>query len=741
MNGTAARFLRLGLGLSGLVFAGSMLTAQTAKPAAHGIPLPTDWSHSHLIFTNPGSRTGSGTQAARVSADPRYQQQIHRRNDRFALPPSEAAAAKVVAATKGREHSRKFKRDWAEDLGTGGTVGAGNYPAKFVFRSDTANCGDVAAPDYVVYSTGLASSPTQASIVGFDNLYSGCPVGDIPTIFWAYDTTAAGTPGTVRTSPALSDDGSQIAFVQTDGAGAATLVLLKWSASATATVATPVAPTLSTNAAYRACAAPCMTTFALHNLGVFTDDITSSVFYDFSDDTGWVGDSRGFLHKFTGIFKATPAEATLPWPVHLNPGNPLPLTSAIHDYASGKVFVEDRGGFLYSVDSSTGAFVQSAQLDFGFGFVQGPIVDSSNDFVYVFSSSDGTGAGGTDTCRPNACTAVYQLPVNFIAGATGQQEQVGSSTIAPAIPNPFHIGAFDSNYYNSTDATGSLYVCGDTWGPATLYQIPISAGAFTAIFGLGIKVTQLTAGEVAPPWAPCSSVTDLYNPNAAGGPTEHLFVSVQSAGISDACGGFGCLMNLVDTPWQPSTTYTVGQEILSFDLLHIEVVTTAGTSGALMPIWTSTSGAITTDGTVTWLDQGALTASTTPSWAFNTTYALPTTLALDSNGNIEISTTPGISGATPPVWSTVPGTTTVDGTVVWTNAGRVTTFGLGVSGGTGGIIVDNTVGDVTLLGASQIYFNTLADQPCGRNRHRGLCNTSIAAGVTISGKQCRNEVQ
>jgi hypothetical protein len=50
MNGTATRFLRLGVSLSGLVVLGWVLTGQAAKPARHGIPLPTDWSHSHVIF-------------------------------------------------------------------------------------------------------------------------------------------------------------------------------------------------------------------------------------------------------------------------------------------------------------------------------------------------------------------------------------------------------------------------------------------------------------------------------------------------------------------------------------------------------------------------------------------------------------------------------------------------------------------------------------------------------------------
>ena len=80
MNGTATRFLRLGVSLAGLVTLGWVLTGQAAKPVRHSVP--TDWSHRHLIFSHPRS----AEQAARVSQDPRYLQQVYRRQQRLALP-------------------------------------------------------------------------------------------------------------------------------------------------------------------------------------------------------------------------------------------------------------------------------------------------------------------------------------------------------------------------------------------------------------------------------------------------------------------------------------------------------------------------------------------------------------------------------------------------------------------------------------------------------------------------------
>jgi hypothetical protein len=93
-------------------------------------------------------------------------------------------------------------------MGTGATVGAGNYPAKFSFSLTTANCASAAQPDFVVYSTGLAGSVTRANIVAYDNLYSGC-TGTVPTVYWAFDTGAK-----IQTSPVFSRDGKQIAYAE-----------------------------------------------------------------------------------------------------------------------------------------------------------------------------------------------------------------------------------------------------------------------------------------------------------------------------------------------------------------------------------------------------------------------------------------------------------------------------------------------------------------------------------------------
>ena len=140
--------------------------------------------------------------------------------------------------------------------------------------------------------------------------------------------------------------------------------------------------------------------------------------------------------------------------MQVNPNSPTALTSPIHDNASGNVFVEDVGGFLYLINSTTAAVTKSGRLDFGVGLGQGPIVDSTAGLVYVFASSDGTGSctGGAD------CSAVYELAISFPAGGTGSEVVVGDSTVSGyclkgdlVVPEKAGLAAFPwRNVFSST---------------------------------------------------------------------------------------------------------------------------------------------------------------------------------------------------------------------------------------------------------------------------------------------------
>ena len=487
MRKNQRRFLWLGISILGVLTLSPALLGQSTPDREVAVPVVTDWSSRQLIFSKPAT----AEQARRVEQDPRYLQQQYRQSpaslreaeiDGALAPELRYSSELGISRERQRTHRNPgIDKDWSLDLGSSATVGATNYPAKISFRGTNAACaGGAGQPDIVVYPTGLLGSGSQASIVAFDNLYSGCSGdGTVPTVYWAYDTG-----GTITTSPVFSADGTQVAFMQTDGVGNGSLVLLKWAASG-GTVGGPVAVPRKRNSDYPGCSAPCMTSVLVEDgTGTQHPDSKSSVFYYYSGDTAYVGDDAGWLHQINPVFNGVPAEAgTGGWPVQVNPGAATALTSPVYDQVSGFAFVTDVGGFLYRVGPITAAVATaSGQLDVSFsegggGIVQGPIVDSTAELVYVFASSDGSGSctGGAD------CTAVYQLAADFAGNDFGSEAVVGNSTVEPAAPSPMYIGAFDSTYENSVNATGNLYVCGNTGGDPTLYQVPIAAGAFGTV--------------------------------------------------------------------------------------------------------------------------------------------------------------------------------------------------------------------------------------------------------------------
>jgi len=696
MNGSAARFFRLGVSLSGLMVLGWVLTGQAAKPEAQGIP--TDWSHSHVIFSKPAS----AEQEREVGQDPRYWQQRYRREIPREFPRERF---QITAASTGPAASAFPGGLWEENMGSAGIPGGGNYAAKYSFSLTAANCASAPQPDYVVYSTGLLGSGTQASVVGYDNIYSGC-TAPVPRIYWAYNTG-----GLILTSPVISLDGTQVAFVQTSGSptGNAGLVLLKWKASTTETITSPGVPSSVTAAQYLTCVAPCMTEVFLHTgTGGNLDDRTSSPYYDYTNDIVWVGGAGGWLHKITGVFKGTPTEVSSGgFPVSVNAtGNAL--SNPVYDHTSQNVFVGDvaaGGGFLYRVPSAGGAATASARLDFSVGLVEGPLLDVTGGLVFVFASSDGT----TGCTGGVACSAVYELSRTFASGSSGTKVAVGSSS---ANPNPMYIGAFDSAYYNSSNATGDLYVCGNTGSYPTLYRVPITAGLMTTPVP-GAALTPVTRTPA------CSPVTDFPNPNASVSKAELLFFSVQNFG--HGCANKGCLMNFVDLPWQPTTHYNFGQEILvlrtATNLAYISVALNSGTTGTTQPVWSNVVGAKLVDGGVTWLNQGLTTVTALAGWTANHTYGLQARI-LDTNRNVEVTTQAGRSGLTQPTWNTTIGGPTTDNAAIWINAGPWPSSGLTVTGGTGGLIVDGTS---TATGASQVYFFNLTNQACTTSGGTGIC--------------------
>lgn len=680
------------LAIVALITAGSFGQQQTQL--GH-IGIPHDWSHHALVFSQPTTPSS----AVAIQQNARYWQQYYWRKAVVAGNPlaTEAVVSPipipvfpVPPAKPGPVHN-----DWQVSLGAGGTSGAGKYPAKFTFD---VNAAPSCTNDFVAYTTSLAGT-SAASIVAFNNLYStqgsagGLCNTNGPNVMWSYKTNTS-SAGAVLTSPALSEDGTKIAYVESGSSSGTILHILKWK-SGEGGIASPMAPD-STPSTWSACSSGSSCIFNLtFSGGTSITDTNSSPFVDYATDSIYVGDNTGHLHKFTNVFGTinpgtAPAESGTPF-IALT--NAHVLTSPVYD-GNGNVFVAagnsscgsaSNGCTLYKVvvgtspsqstagcynNNGTGCSVAAP------GFTDAPIVDPSSAYVYAFVMNDGS----SSCTSSNACTYVYQWPTSSITGSP-TKAQVGTAASSGG-SQTISQGDFDNAFY--TGNTGKLYVCGNTYGPPTLYQIAITSG---------VMATTTTALPALTSGSPnCSPITEFYNSNTN---SDWIFLGVTNSGLPTGCSSGGCIMSFVITQWTAATKFAIGQEILDSNR-NIEVVTTAGTSGSSAPSWSATKGAtITNDGGVHWINQGPLLindATNYPAWIASHSYTSDTVI-LDSNGNIQMATTAGTSNSSAPTWNTTPGATTSDHTVTWTNVGLPANLAAAATGGTSAIVIDNVAPD------------------------------------------------
>lgn len=367
--------------------------------------------------------------------------------------------------------------------------------------------------------TGTAGQPT---IIAFNQLYSSCGASStqpIPSTYWSYNT---GAGAIADTSPVVSINGDQVVFTQRSGGGVASLVVLKWSSTqSVGTVGAPTVPTSVVASAYRACTAPCMTVLPFSGN---PNNTNSSPFYVYGSDVLFVGDDSGRLHKFSGVFSGTPAEAGSPWPVNVASGDGL--SSPVYDFGTGLVFVmssahDGNGARLYSVDGN-GAVNSSGTLsNNNSGPSDSPIVDSQAQKVYAF-----VGIDTSSSCGGKACSAIFQFSTaSAISGLTTPRVQVGQADTGNS--TLFH-GAFDDTYYSSASSdspSGGLYVCGSQAGSTTtptLWKIPITNNSM----GAPVVGPRLAGGGRT-----CSPVMEVKN-----GANDFIFMSVDGA----AAGSTGC---------------------------------------------------------------------------------------------------------------------------------------------------------------------------------------------------------
>lgn len=122
--------------------------------------------------------------------------------------------------------------------------------------------------------------------------------------------------------------------------------------------------------------------------------------------------------------------------------------------------------------------------------------------------------------------------------------------------------------------------------------------------------------------------------------------------------------------WWPNVTIVTSSPTGPYSIIdtngNVEFANTGGTTGAVVPTWSTVPQTNTTDNGVTWGEISA-PVNWTPSTAFFNTSAAGA--VIDSNGNLQVVQTGGTSGASVPTWNVTFDGTTTDGTVTWLNMG------------------------------------------------------------------------
>lgn len=659
--------------------------------------LPDDWTHHHLVFHDPGTaedalRNGKYDEWFRIVNDPRYVMQQMKRDQ----PASGSAADDVARFEEARRDARErdrdrwqfdghktsgqpaINKDWSMALGGSGTkVGAGMFPAKYNFSTTAAvNCASAATPDFVVYNTSVAGSTTQASVVAYDNLYSGC-TGQVPSVYWAFNTG-----GTAVTSVVLSYSGAQLAFMQTPSSGSAQLVLLTWKAA-------PTGHTLTSGTTNIANGSKNFTTTTgltamdvgavITGTGIPTGDSIATV----------TSTTAGTLtNQATG--NGTSGESLV---ISANPGHPDTLTSV----GAGSYYGCMAPCMVTLPLTGTGTRTDT---------VSSPYYDYNSDTLYV-----GDASGGLHKFHP----VFNGTPAEIISGSA---PWVTLGTTAVTSP------VYDSTTGNvfAGDASGYVYSVNASGGVTKSFQVAVSPGI---VDGPLIDSTNHQLYVIA------STDTNASN-------TGSESTCAPSGNVYETCNG------IINLP----TTFTATTKFLE-SVIGVSPANTLYDGAFDNLYWTTGTGNLYSVGGNGNNEPKLMETPITTAGIANTSIAcansggLPNCSDLRCANNIDNPVT-NAAAAGSPVTEILNGSTdyifasvTASGNLThcsgaclysWNVAsklgsGAAPLAGGNVTGGTSGIIIDNTDGTT---GASEIYFSTLANATCTTSGNVGATNTGCA---------------
>lgn len=485
-----------------------------------------DWSHRHLVYPRVGPIHNliaiQHDQRALFSWQDSWRREWRRGRNPWRLHRSEPMS----------------QIDWSIPLGAG-TTAQDMFPAKFTFDK---NATPLCASDFVVFAVNATAGAAQPNLVAFNNLYSGtagstgicnAPAdsrtasvgvddGVSATTLWSYSIKAAG--GQVSTSPALSLDGTKVAFVETAAATTAHFHVLAWRTGdgVPTNLQAPATAPLQITSGFDA-NAPVAASGSVTDLALGTNsDTLSSPFIEYSTDQAYVGSDNGVLYRISNVFctgistPCTPGTSTGPsldasWGTAggLATGCSGRLTGAVVDAGTGNIFVGCSDGLLYGF-TPAGIPLSNSPVTVGNGGATGgivdtPLIDVTNEYVYVVAGNSG---GGSQV---------------VVQASTVDLSNARVATLNPGGLFNLHAPAFNEAYLSGT-GTPLLYEMGSSatsGGEFTLFGITF--GALDVMnTGTPANVQNFVFGAFE-----LSPMTEFFD-----GTTDRLFESTIGAGAS-----------------------------------------------------------------------------------------------------------------------------------------------------------------------------------------------------------------
>jgi hypothetical protein len=531
----------------------SLVSSAPAQDAPHyGIPI--DWSSHHVI----SSAADNVDLQQAIRRDPRqvYNWMLHNRGraqQMMALRP-QGTATKATTTKKG-----VTSVDWSFPLGNG-TVPLHAYPAKYSF--DTTSAQASCTNDYIVYGLAVGGTSSQPNLVRLNNIYAGTGglCGSVPTLESAYNVTTV-SGGIVETSPALSYDGTEVAFIES-GSGASVFHVLTWGTTGnngtfTSNLYTAVAPGGGVNNA------------SMTSLSYSSSSTTySSPYIDYLGDRAFFGDDNGNIYVTTCVFRCVSAPAIATgWPVTVAAG--VKMSPPVWDSTSNKIFVGGSNGKLYSLDLATcpstcipGSITVGANNANG-GVFDGILLDSTFETLFAFAGDSGTG---------NKNGVMVQTDVNFSFTIT-------FSFGAP--PFPIYAGVLDDAYYQNAignaTVSGNIFSCGALGGSnqPDLYWVTMAklTGNLSVTNPPKMNGPNSKVNVPGNPGIGCNPLTEFKN-----GTTDRLFLSQSSLPNNKCVNGQaanGCaMMYNITTPNGAGSTIGAAPAAAAIE--------SAGTSGMVV---------------------------------------------------------------------------------------------------------------------------------------------------------------